>query len=90
MPWLENRVRIVNARGLHARAAAKFVKEAESFQASIEVVKDGVAVSGSSIMGLLMLAASPGTEILIRTAGHEAEPALSALTQLVRRRFDEE
>lgn len=88
--WIENKVRISNARGLHARAAAKFVKEAASFKAEVEVIKDGTSVNGSSIMGLLMLAASMGTEITIRAGGTDAKKALTALTHLVERRFDEE
>ncbi len=83
-------VTIVNKRGLHARASAAFVKLAEQFDAEVSVTKDGQAVSGSSIMGLLMLGASPGSVILIETEGPEAEEALEALTALVEARFNEE
>ncbi len=83
-------VTIVNKRGLHARASAAFVKTAEQFDAEIYVTKDGQTVSGGSIMGLLMLGASPGTIILIETEGPEAEEALEALTALVEARFNEE
>jgi phosphocarrier protein HPr len=84
-------VTIRNQRGLHARAAAKFVKLASSFTgAEITVQKGDMTVSGMSIMGLMMLAASPGTEIEIRTKGAAKAEALAALVALVERRFDEE
>jgi phosphocarrier protein len=82
-------VTIVNKRGLHARASAAFVKLAEQFDADIQVTKDGQTVSGSSIMGLLMLGASPGSTILIVTEGPDAEEALEAITALVEARFNE-
>jgi phosphocarrier protein HPr len=82
-------VTIVNKRGLHARASAMFVKTAEQFDAEISVTKDGQTVNGGSIMGLLMLGASPGSTILIETEGPEAEEALEALTALVEARFNE-
>jgi phosphocarrier protein len=82
-------VTIVNKRGLHARASATFVKTAEQFDAEISVTKDGQTVNGGSIMGLLMLGASPGSTILIETEGPEAEEALEALTALVEARFNE-
>lgn len=81
---------IANQRGLHARAAAKFVKLADSFQAEIEVIKDDMRVSAKSIMGLMMLAASCGTSIKICGAGVDAADAVAALTDLVKRKFDEE
>jgi len=84
------RVTIRNQRGLHARAAAKFVKTAEAFEAEIRVVKDGTEVLGTSIMGLMMLAAGPGTEIDLRATGADAETALDALAQLIDRKFDED
>jgi phosphocarrier protein len=87
---LVREVEIVNQRGLHARASAKFVQLAGSFNASIEVEKDGVSVGGTSIMGLMMLAASPGCCIRILAKGPEAEEALTALTALVASRFGEE
>jgi phosphocarrier protein len=83
-------VTIVNRRGLHARAAAKFVKVAEQFVAKIEVVKDDMVVPGTSIMGLMVLAAAPGSQLEIRARGREAEPALAALVALVVRGFDED
>jgi phosphocarrier protein HPr len=87
---LRRRVKIVNRRGLHARAAAKFVKVAEQFLAEIEVVKDDLRVPGTSIMGLMMLAAATGSTLEIRTRGREARPALAALVALVESGFDEE
>lgn len=83
-------VEIVNQRGLHARASAKFVKTAAAFDAEVTVSKDGTTVDARSIMGLMMLAAGPGAEIEIAAEGPEAEAALDALAQLVQARFDEE
>ena len=82
-------VGIVNRRGLHARAAAKFVKVAEQFVAEIEVAKDDIVVPGTSIMGLMVLAAAPGSQLEIRARGREARAALAALVALVERGFDE-
>ncbi|MDR3424312.1 MAG: HPr family phosphocarrier protein [Alphaproteobacteria bacterium] len=81
---------IANGRGLHARAAAKFVKLVETFSADITVVKDDLRVSGRSIMGLMMLAATQGTTIRVCGSGEDAAAALEALTDLVKRKFDEE
>ena len=81
---------IGNRRGLHARAAAKFVKTASRFDADIAVSCNGVRVSGLSILGLMMLAAAPGTEIEIETAGRDAAAALAALAGLVEGGFDED
>ena len=88
-------VTIGNRRGLHARAAAKFVQLAEQFDAEIWVAKKDVAkkdtvVSGLSIMGLMMLAAGPGLEIELRARGAQAETAICALADLVQNKFDEE
>jgi phosphocarrier protein HPr len=83
-------VEIINKRGLHARASAKFVKLASTFDAEVSVSKDGSTVDARSIMGLMMLAAGPGASIEISAEGSEAEPALDALTQLVANRFDED
>lgn len=87
---LSRRVTIRNSRGLHARAAAKFVKLADSFDAEVTVVKNGVAVPGSSIMGLMMLAAGPGSELELRAEGPAAKRALEALAKLIRDGFDED
>jgi phosphocarrier protein len=87
---LEKSVEIVNKKGLHARAAAKFVKLANAHDgAHVEVCKDGNTVDGRSIMGLLMLAAATHSKILIRTDGKNAQKALDALADLVIRGFDE-
>lgn len=83
-------VTICNRRGLHARAAAKFVKLAGSFDADILVSRDGNEVGGESIMGLMMLAAGPGTAIDMQATGPAAEAAIAALADLVERAFDEE
>ncbi|TGT84003.1 MULTISPECIES: HPr family phosphocarrier protein [unclassified Mesorhizobium] len=81
---------IVNQRGLHARASAKFVQLASGFDASVHVEKDGVQVGGTSIMGLMMLAASPGYSIRVTASGPEALEVMDALEQLVASRFGEE
>lgn len=81
---------IINKRGLHARASAKFVQLAESFDAEITVSKDGSSVGGTSIMGLMMLAASPGCCITVSATGPEAGKALNALDALVADRFGED
>ena len=83
-------VTIRNQRGLHARAAAKFVKLAGQFSAEVSVIKGDMVVTGTSIMGLMMLAATPGTELELRASGAEAESALSAVAALIDRRFDED
>ncbi len=80
---------IVNDKGLHARASAKFVETVERFDASARVSRDGMDVSGDSIMGLMMLAAAKGTTIDIRVVGPEAEPLAGALRELVDGRFGE-
>jgi phosphocarrier protein len=81
---------IVNKRGLHARAAARFVKLAATFGADISVARNGTTVSGGSIMGLMMLAAGPGTELVISGRGADAEAAVEALARLVGAGFDED
>ena len=83
-------LRIINEKGLHARASAKFVEVVERFDASAEVGKDGLSVSGDSIMGLLMLAASKGTSIEVRTSGVQAAELADALQALVADRFGED
>lgn len=87
---LRRTVTICNKRGLHARAAARFVKLAYTFDAEITVAKNGAAVSGRSIMGLMMLAAGPGTSIELRATGPEAERAIAALAELICGGFDED
>ena len=83
-------LRILNEKGLHARASARFVEVVEAHDARAEVLKDGLAVSGDSIMGLLMLAASRGTSIEVHTSGAEAGKLADALEALVAARFGEE
>jgi phosphocarrier protein len=82
-------LRIVNAKGMHARASARFVETVERFDAEARVSRDGQTVAGDSIMGLLMLAAARGTEIEVETTGKEADALLAALTALVESRFGE-
>ena len=83
-------VGICNQRGLHARASAKFVKLASSFESEIRVTRDGVTVDARSIMGLLMLGAGNGCTIDISAEGAEAEAAVAGLADLVARKFDED
>ena len=85
----ERILKIINQKGLHARASAKFVEVVEGFDASAEVSKDGMSVSGDSIMGLLMLAASRGTEISVKTEGVQADDLMNALDKLVQEFFGE-
>lgn len=87
---LSRTVDIINERGLHARASAKFVKLASSFDAEVKVSRDGQSVDARSIMGLMMLAAGIGSCIDISAEGPQAAEALDALSALVAARFDEE
>lgn len=89
-PAVSRSVIIPNRRGLHARAAAKFVTMAERFAASIEVIKDGQAVAAQSIMGLMMLGAGQGSTIELRAEGWDAREALDALATLVEAGFHEQ
>jgi phosphocarrier protein HPr len=89
--YIEQRIEIVNARGLHARAAAKLVKLVELFDGSeLRVIKDDMDVVGTSIMGLLMLAASKGTFVTLRASGDRAEEMIAAVSDLINRKFGEE
>ena len=81
---------IINKRGLHARASAKFVQTVERFNAEVWVTRGGETVGGTSIMGLMMLAAGPGTTIMVSTIGPDADAALKAITELVESKFNEE
>ncbi|MEM9584466.1 MAG: HPr family phosphocarrier protein [Pseudomonadota bacterium] len=81
---------IINEKGLHARASAKFVEVVEQFEATATVSKDGMDVSGDSIMGLLMLAASRGTSIRVKTDGAQADPLADALQALISDKFGED
>jgi phosphocarrier protein HPr len=90
MEPVSRQITILNSRGLHARASAKFVKCAEQFDANVTVSRDGHTVPGTSIMGLMMLAASPGSAITISASGLQAAEAVDALEALVSGRFGEE
>jgi phosphocarrier protein len=89
-PHLSRELLIINKRGLHARASAKFVQMVEAFNAQVSVSKDGTTVGGTSIMGLMMLAASTGSTIEVSASGPQAEEALAALERLVADKFGEE
>ncbi len=89
-PVMRRELTIANSLGLHARATAKFVKCAERFDADIKVSRDGQTVPGTSMLGLLMLAAHCGTSIDVEAAGPEAEAAIEALDRLVAGKFGEE
>nr|WP_209015373.1 HPr family phosphocarrier protein [Roseibium limicola] len=86
---MEKDLTIVNQRGLHARASAKLVKLVETFEATVVVSKDGQSVGGTSIMGLMMLAASPGCSIHVQVSGPQADAALGAISHLVEDGFGE-
>jgi phosphocarrier protein HPr len=81
---------IINKRGLHARASAKFVQLVEKFEAEVWVTRGGETVGGTSIMGLMMLSAAPGTTILVSAKGPQAQAALDAIAALVADKFNEE
>jgi phosphocarrier protein HPr len=90
MGMVSRELPILNQRGLHARASAKFVKCAEAFDAEITVSKDGETVPATSIMGLMMLAASIGTSVTVEASGPQAGEAVDALAALVAAKFDED
>ena len=90
MATISKELAIINQRGLHARASAKFVKCAEGFDANITVTKDGQTVPATSIMGLMMLAASMGTSVMVEASGPQAEQAMTALEILVADKFQED
>ena len=90
MADIERTATIANKRGLHARAAAKFAQTAIDFDAAITVTKGGQSVSGSSIMGLMMLAAAKGTSIHLAATGADAKVAVDAICNLIDARFDED
>jgi phosphocarrier protein HPr len=81
---------IINKRGLHARASAKFVQMVERFNAEVWVTRGGETVGGTSIMGLMMLSAGPGTSIVVSAVGPEADAAIAAITELCASKFHEE
>ncbi|WP_375695432.1 HPr family phosphocarrier protein [Bartonella sp. AC66GZZY] len=90
LPCISRHFNICNKRGLHARASAKFVQTVDNFNVTVEVEKDGKIVGGSSIMGLMMLAASSGCNLTIHVSGPEATDALNALEKLINNNFGEE
>ena len=81
---------IINDKGLHARASARFVEVVEKFESEVTVEKDGLEASGSSIMGLLMLAASKGTTVKVTSSGKDSEELISALGALIKSKFGED
>ncbi len=83
-------LKIINQKGLHARASAKFVQTVEKFDAEVRVSRGGEVVGGTSIMGLMMLAASPGTSITVEASGKDAAAVVSALEALLANRFGED
>ena len=87
---ISTELNIINERGLHARAAANFVKAIEGLDAEVEVERLGQTVSGDSIMGLMMLAAAKGTTIKVSASGNEAKTAIKNLTDLINNKFGEE
>ncbi len=89
-PTVVRVLEICNKKGLHARASAKFVQTVEKFDADVRVTRNSETVGGDSIMGLMMLAAGPGTTISVEATGHDAAAAVEALAQLVASRFAEE
>jgi phosphocarrier protein len=86
---LEQQIAIRNKLGLHARAAVKFVNLSNRFVAAVKIVKDGSEIDGKSILGILTLAATQGSEIILRVSGKDEEAALKALSDLINNRFDE-
>jgi phosphocarrier protein len=87
---IEQEVAIKNRLGLHARAAAKFVQTASRFKSSVKIRKNGEEVDGKSILGILLLAASQGTQIVLTVAGEDEAAAFAAVQELIARSFDEE
>jgi phosphocarrier protein len=87
---IERELAIRNRLGLHARAAAKFVQTASRFKSDVKIRKNGEEVDGKSILGLLLLAASQGTQITLAVCGEDEEAAFAAVEELIARSFDEE
>lgn len=87
---IREEIQIINKHGLHARPAAQFVKIAGRFQSEIKVIKDGLEVNGKSIMGIMMLAAEPGSSIVIIVDGSDEAAALQALKELITHKFYED
>jgi len=89
-PTITRVIEIINQKGLHARASAKFVQTVEKFDAEVRVSRGGETVGGTSIMGLMMLAAAPGTSIKVEARGRQAAEVIAALEKLIASRFDED
>ena len=87
---ISRELQIINKRGLHARASAKFVQMVEKFNAEVWVTRGSETVGGTSIMGLMMLAAGPGTSVVVSAIGPEAQAAIDAIAALVADKFNEE
>ena len=87
---IEEALTIINRHGLHARPAAQFVKIAGKFKSDIKVLKDGLEVNGKSIMGIMMLAAEPGSEITLLITGEDEQQAFEALKELISQKFYED
>ncbi len=87
---IEDQATICNKLGLHARAAAKFVATASGFESEIEIEKDGKRVNGKSIMGVMMLAAGKGSEIILYTDGDDEEESMNKIEELINNRFNED
>jgi phosphocarrier protein len=87
---IEEVLKIINKHGLHARPAAQFVKIAGKFKSDIKVIKDGLEVNGKSIMGIMMLAAEPGSEITLLIEGEDEKEAFTALNELISQKFYED
>jgi len=87
---IKKSLKIINKHGLHARPAAQFVKIAGKFTSDIKVIKDGLEVNGKSIMGIMMLAAEPGSEIILNIEGQDEEEAFEALSELIIQKFYED
>ena len=87
---IEKSLKIINKHGLHARPAAQFVKIAGKFTSDIKVIKDGLEVNGKSIMGIMMLAAEPGSEIILNIVGPDEQEAFEALRDLIIQKFYED
>jgi len=87
---MEDNVTIINRLGLHARAAAKFVKLANRFESSVKIEKDGIFIDGKSILGILTLAAVKGSKIILKISGKDEKSAMKALVSLIANKFDEE
>ena len=87
---LSRDIEIINKLGMHARAAAKFVKLASTFSSQVEIERAGRRVNGKSIMGVMMLAASKGSQVTIHTDGDDAETGIDQLEELINNRFDED